>query len=458
MKTKTRLTWVSVAFLSFSIACCKVVPDADPRLKLFAAQKCQQTEELAAQLHLNVLPEVRKFYRAAEAGDWNAVSNLYARIQRIAGMTNTSLCLPATNVLSVPIHETVGAYDTFTHWDGTLLHEYAAGILQSIPAGSVYFGGTDPGRFVITAFRDIANAPDIFIITPKFIVPKYGPVMSGNFSGVISGDLGTGYLDYLRLLYGGRLSVPAETDGQAAIQQYAKDFKERRASGEPVDPDEDVGLERGRVQVHGAKAAMNIDAIITQWIFDHNKDKHEFYIEESFVIPWMFPYLEPHGLILKVNKEPRAQFDPGTIRRDRDYWDQLIAKLLADPHFRGNEMARKTYSKMRSAIGGVYAYRKLYEDAEYAYRQSIQLCSDSPEANFRTSQLLLEIGRHDEAITVLQQVLHQEPTRALTHYYLAKSLLAVGRRSEARTELRTAVTQNLPALEKAAAEALLLQP
>jgi len=236
--------------------------------------------------------------------------------------------------------------------------------------------------------------------------------MSGNFRGVISGDLSTGYLDYLRLLYGGRLLVPAETDGQAAIQQYAKDFKERRARGEPVDPDEDVGLERGRVQVHGAKAAMNIDAIITQWIFDHNKDKHEFYIEESFVISWMFPYLEPHGLILKVNKEPRAQFDPATIPCDRDYWDKLITKLLADPHFRGNEMARKTYSKMRSAIGGVYAYRKLYEDAEYAYRQSIQLCPDSPEANFRTSQLLLETGRHDEAIQVLESYQKLDPANS----------------------------------------------
>ena len=386
-----------VALLAWSTACSRAVSDVDPRLREFAKLKHQQTEELATKLRLDVLPEVRTFYRAAEAGDWNAVSNLYARIQRITGQTNSSLCLPATNVLSVPIHETVGAYDTFTHWDGPLLQEYADGILQSIPAGSVYFGMTDPGRFVITVFRDIANSPDIFIITPKFIVPKYGPVVRGKFSGVISGDLSTGYLDYLRLLYGGRLSVPAETDAQAALQQCTRDVQSRRAHGEPPNPDEVVG------------DMMDVDSAIARWIFEHNKDKHEFYLEESFLIGWMFPYLEPHGLILKVNKEPLSKLDPAVIMRDRDYWDKLTKKLLADPRFRGNEMVRKTYSKMRSTISGVYAYRKLYVDAEYACRQSIQLCPDSPEANFNTAQLLLETSQHAAAIDVLEAYQKLDP-------------------------------------------------
>ena len=67
-------------------------------------------------------------------------------------------------------------------------------------------------------------------------------------------------------------------------------------------------------------------------------------------------------------------------------------------------------------------------------------------------------GRHAEAIPILQQVSRQSPDRGSSHYYLAKSLLAVGRRAEALTELRAALTTELPASEKADATALLAQP
>lgn len=387
---------VVIALLAWSAACGRRVTDADPRLKEFSKLKHQQTEELAAKLHIDILPEVQKFYSLAEAGDWNAVSNLYAQIKQLTGQTNSVLCLPADNVLSVPLHETLGAYNEFTKWDRVLLSEYAAVILHSIPVGSVYFGGTDPGRFVITAYRDAAQAPDIFIISPKFVVPQNGEVISG-------------YLEYLRLLYGGRLWVPAQTDGQAAFRQFIQDFQSRRACGEPVDPDENVEIVGGRVQVRGAKAAMNINAILTKWIFDRNKDTHEFYVEESYVIPWMYPHLEPYGLILKVNKEPQTQLDPSSIERDRQFWDKLTSELLADSRFVGSPAARKAYSKLRSAIGGVYQYRKLSDAAESAYRQAIQLCPDSPEANFRASQLLLEDSKHDAAIAVLQAYQKLEP-------------------------------------------------
>ena len=63
-----------------------------------------------------------------------------------------------------------------------------------------------------------------------------------------------------------------------------------------------------------------------------------------------------------------------------------------------------------------------------------------------------------EAIPILQQVSRQSPDRGSSHYYLAKSLLAVGRRAEALTELRAALTTELPASEKADATALLAQP
>jgi hypothetical protein len=374
---------VLVARLTFSV----VSADVDPRLKEFASLKRQQTEELAAKLHLDIPVEVRDFFKAAEAGDCAAVSNAYERIQRRTGQPAASIALPGiTNVLNVPIHETRGAYE-FCDWDPALLQRYADSVLGSIPAGSVYFGGTDAGRFLITMFRDTAKSPDIVVLTPKFVITQNALV-------------DTRYTEYLRLTQGERLWLPSTNDIQRAFAEYASDLERRRARGQPLSPDEELTSSN---HVRGVAAAMNINGIVTKWIFDRNKDKHPFYVDESYVIPWMYDHMEPHGLILKLDKEPLDKLDPAVIERDRQFWAKLSKELLADPRFLANERARKAYSKLRSAIGGLYSSRRLMEGAEAAYKQAIALFPVSPEANFRLSQLYMEQNRRDDAVAVLEQ-------------------------------------------------------
>jgi tetratricopeptide (TPR) repeat protein len=119
--------------------------------------------------------------------------------------------------------------------------------------------------------------------------------------------------------------------------------------------------------------------------------------------------MEPHGLILKLNNEKLEKLDPDIIERDREFWNKLSKELLADSRFVANEGARKTYSKMRSAIGGLYAYRSLRDEAEAAFKQAITLCPASPEANFRLAQLYMEMGRADDAIALLEKLQKLDP-------------------------------------------------
>jgi hypothetical protein len=384
---------ILVLLLVLGSGCTRVKVAADPRLREFAALKRQQTEELAGKLHLEVPAEVREFFKAAEAGDCAAVSNAYRKLQRLSGQPETSLSAPGyPNVLSVPIHETRGAYE-FCDWPPAVLQRYADGILGSIPDGSVYFGGTDPGRFVITMFRDTRNAPDIAVLTPKFVITQNALVE-------------TRYVEYLRRTLGERLWLPTTNDIERASNQYASELRQRQARGEPLSPD-DQWSATGRVQ--GVAAVMNVNGILVKMIFDHNKDQHPFFVEESYVIGWMYPHLEPHGLILKLNNEPLEKLDPAAIERDREFWARLSQELLADPKFLGTESARKTYAKMRSSIGGLYAYRRLREEAEAAYKQAITLCPASPEANFRLAQLYMEMNRPDDAMATLEQLQKLDP-------------------------------------------------
>ena len=69
----------------------------------------------------------------------------------------------------------------------------------------------------------------------------------------------------------------------------------------------------GKVQVSGQVAVMGINGLMTKVIFDRNPDR-EFYVEESFPLDWMYPYLEPHGLIMKLNRQPLAQLPAETHR------------------------------------------------------------------------------------------------------------------------------------------------
>jgi hypothetical protein len=360
----------------------------DPRLKTFATQKHKQTEELASKLHLDVPPEVREFFKPAEQGDANGVSNAFVKIQPSLGGRHANVFDGMNSVLWIPISETRFAYEQFGMWDGAVLEKYAHGILSSLPPGSVYFGGTDPGRFVITMFQTTTKSPDIFIITQNQLVDMR-------------------YADYLRLTMGERIWLPSADEVKRATQKYATSLQERQARGERLGPDEQVD---SAGNVRGLAAVMNMNGIIARMILDHNNSSHEFYVEESYVIAWTYPYMEPHGLILKLNKEPLDKLDPAAIERDRQFWAKLSKELLVDPKFLGNEWARKTYSKLRSAIGGLYAYRKLRGEAEAAYKQAITLYPASPEANFRLAQQYTEQGQRDEAIRVLEQLQKLDPS------------------------------------------------
>ena len=309
---------------------------------------------------------------------------------------------------------------------------YPGGDYLPMDRDAFLFGGTDPGRFVPTYMifsESVVPAPDkfrdphlqnqelnfdrrdVYIVTQNALADTtYMAYIRDHYDY----SRPTNYNAFARAI--GRtetypaapLWIPTEQDSQRAFQEYVADVQARRQRGEPPNPDEDVELEGGRVQVRGVKGVMNINAILCKWIHDHNKAKHTFYVEESYVIDWMFPYLQPYGIIMKINAEPLPAPSAdqalwaGIIAKDKAYWDKLVVEFTARPEFWRDNDARKTFSKLRSAIGGVYAYRKLYDEAKYAYRQSLELCPDSPEANFRTSQLYLETGHPDDAIAVLE--------------------------------------------------------
>jgi tetratricopeptide (TPR) repeat protein len=251
---------------------------------------------------------------------------------------------------------------------------------------AIFFGGTDPGRFVPTYMIYCADVrPDVFLITQNALADNT-------------------YMSVMRDLYGNQIWIPAQEDSAKAFQRYVEEVKSGRRP-----PNAELTIENGRVQVSGALGVMEINGILAQMIFEYNNYKHDFYVEESYVIPWMYPYLEPHGLIMKINRSPSVLAEE-SVRNDQDFWDWYTRRLSSNPLFLRDVVARKSFSKLRSAIAGLYARRGLFRDAENAFRQSRILYSLSPEANFRLAQeVLMQMNRFDEAVELMRDFGRQDP-------------------------------------------------
>ena len=380
------------------------------------------------------------------------LSYLFHRLPRMQPAAN----LAAIAVLALPL------VSVASNWSDNeqRRHDfgYRFGYLMFKPGGdypemerdAVLYGGTDPGRFVPTYMifvesqvptrakthmpdKYLASASfdrrDVYIITQNaladatymsYIRDHYdysrpdpdSPKSLENRSGWQCALLKQAWvpLGRDRAYPKEPIWIPSERDTQLAFQKYVDELRARTAGA-----GEDVRVEGGRVSVQGVAGVMAINGHLAKMIFDHNKDKHAFYVEESYPIGWMYPFLEPYGIIMRINKEPlrSPQEDPALweqiITRDRSYWDRLCLDLKSDPRFNRDDVAQKTFSKLRSAIGGVYAFRKSYPEAEHAFQQAVQLCPDSPEANFRLAQLYLEQEKFDDAASVMERYQKLDP-------------------------------------------------
>ena len=157
---------------------------------------------------------------------------------------------------------------------------------------AVFFGGTDPGRFVPTYMIYCAKVrSDVYLITQNALADNT-------------------YMSVMRDLYGDTIWIPSQQDSNYAFQKYVEDVQAGRISAGA-----DVQFENGRVSVQGVQGVMMINGILCRMIFEANKQKHAFYVEESYVIPWMYPYLTPNGLIMKMNSEPSAVASAGDFEK-----------------------------------------------------------------------------------------------------------------------------------------------
>lgn len=401
-------------------------PEVVAQLKSFVAEKEAQADAVARAEGKTMLPEYKSLFAAAGRGDWLAVSNVFDDLRKRApqyehsGASDPRLRGPQWQALI----ETEGALEQLANGDEKYEVAFGNDIIQSIPAGSIYFGGTDPGRFLVTALqKSQVDGDPFFTLTQNALADET-------------------YLQYLRSMYKGKIYIPTDEDLQRCFADYVQDAQQRLKEGK-LKPGEDVRTDSdGRIQVSGEIAVMEINGLLVKIIFDKNPNR-EFCVEESFPLDWMYSYLEPHGLIMKINRQPLAVLPPDVVQRDHDYWSKYVQPMIGgwlnddttvedvavfvekiylkhefqgftgDPQFVQNGYSCKTFSKLRSSLAGVYAWRvnhatspadkeRMVREADFAFRQAWALCPYSPEAVYRYVNFLESQDRITDALLIAE--------------------------------------------------------
>jgi hypothetical protein len=415
-------------------------PATAAQLKIFVAEK-----EAQARAGTNDVSVYQAFFAAAETGGWLAVSNAFNDLRQRApqyehvGPSDERLHGAAWEA----VKEIWGGCAAFGEGDETYSTIYGKDIIASIPPGSIYFGGTDPGRFIVTALqKSHVKADPFFTLTQNALADST-------------------YLAYLRGLYGAKIYTPTDEDSQKCFQEYMVDAQ-KRLQAHQLKPGENIQSEaEGRITISGQVAVMEINGLLAKVIFDKNPDR-EVYVEESFPLDWMYPFLEPHGLIMKLNRQPRPILTDDLVQQDRDFWTKLIQPMIGDwlhedtsvreiaafaqktfgkrnfkgfkgdPRFIQNAYAHKMFSKLRVSLAELYAWHRqqaadaaekerMTREADFALRQAWALCPYSPEVVYRLVDLLMARDQAADALLVAETAAQMpamqgkegEPLRAL---------------------------------------------
>ena len=101
-----------------------------------------------------------------------------------------------------PLAKPLACMTSFTRSDNRWLHRFGSNIISSIPKGSVYFGGTDSGRYIISALCESQTEGQPFFTLTQ--------------NQLIDGR----YARYIRLIYGSKLTLPTDEELRTAFKVH----------------------------------------------------------------------------------------------------------------------------------------------------------------------------------------------------------------------------------------------
>jgi tetratricopeptide (TPR) repeat protein len=444
----------------------------------YVNEKHALEKSLAKKHEAELPPFVEEFFVAEQKGDWIASSNRFWEIAHDLATRNPDHKSTRFEPWE-PIHDSYGALEIVHGMNPKFVKMFGEGIVKDVPPGSIYFGGNDPGYFLVAAFSESqTEGRPFFIISQNRLTDP-------------------SYVFYVADTFGNKINFIGTNDEDGAYQTYMADWQQRslhdkNSPNEPrqVMPGEDTDLdESGKVRVNSHIGIMAVNGLLSKTVFDKNPNK-KFYVSESFPLDWMFPHLTPAGLVMKVNRAEVPELSEDILKQDHEYWAKYSGQLVGDwitydtpvkeitafvekvflqkdfsgfkgdPDFIRDAAAQKAFSKMRSSIAGVYSFRlgqppsggkmptqyvatganrKLIErEADFAFKQAVALCPTSAEAIYRYVQFLVNAGRVNDALLIAETGRKLDPENTQFEY-LIKNLQSIKGQNSSKADIQAEI-------------------
>src|SRR5690242_17882304 len=130
-------------------------------------------------------------------------------------------------------------------------------------------------------------------------------------------------------------------------------------------------------------------------------------------------------LVAVYPNDERAHFNLGGYYFGQQDFTQAIS------HYKRATELAPDYSTAFNILGYAYRQNEAYSDAENAFKKYIELIPNDPNPYDSYAELLLKMGRFDEAITQYNKALSIEPTFLNSHFGIAAALTYEGKAAEA---------------------------
>jgi hypothetical protein len=339
------------------------------RLKLFAKQQRAVVHRLAERYKLAVPPEVEKFFAALDAGDWPEAQRIY-KLLRDGDYDGAPHDADLKKYWRA-ILEAYGAAEQAQLWPPQQFLDYGNRILDSLPPGMVYVGGTDAGCFICTMLNATSDGQQHTTLTQNALADP-------------------SYLEYLRATSDGSINFPTSEQLQAAYAQYLQDAQSRHQHDLQY-PDEPKQLLPGEASVftgekpavEGLVAVMNIDGILLHDIVQMNPGI-SFGMEESYPLASTYTGAAPLGPIyaLNVNGDSQSAITPDAASQAVNYWQNLAQTLASTPETASSQTAMNAYAHDAAAQGNMLANNNFPVQAAQDYQTALTLspaCLDAAE-------------------------------------------------------------------------------
>jgi tetratricopeptide (TPR) repeat protein len=320
------------------------------------------------------------------------VTNLFATLQAFRVDTNRE---PGFEYLWPVVLETYRVAEVAHTWPPQNLLDYGNAILGSLRPGMVYFGGTDPGRYIPTLLSETGDGSENLVLTQNALADH-------------------GYLQYINFRYGDRVKLPSEADSLEAFKAYVADAQARyehdkKFPNESPQLQPGEGFERseaGTARVSGQVAVMAINERLLKTLLQKNLNL-SFALEESFPLKSFYNGANVLGPVTEISAGTANPLTADSAARALDYWYATTQSVMANPE--ASTVSRDAYAMLLAGQANLFQERKLVSQAMEAYQLANSLDPGQPKVVCLYVDALIKQQRLDEARQVAQNAVNLAP-------------------------------------------------